>query len=451
MGASTDTIFALSSAPGRAGVSVFRMSGPQAFDIAKTVTKQSLPKNRVASVRHIQEGEDIIDEALLICMKGPKSFTGEDVVEIQGHGSLAIIEAISAVLLQSGARQAEAGEFTRRAVLNGRMDLTEAEGLADLIDSETEGQRRQAMRQMQGGLRETYEDWREDLIEALAFIEGEIDFPDEGDVPDALSNKAGPPLRKARENMLLALETAGRGERIRSGLNIAVIGAPNAGKSSLINRLVGRDAAIVSSIAGTTRDVVDVQMTIGGLPVCLSDTAGLRTSDDVIEVEGVRRALARAQSADIRLFVHDSCLGAWSGSDDITPTHFTPNKGDALIFNKIDCVEVTHILNEESGLKSFQVSAKEGTGIKELQEWLSVEIISRFGPGNMPGLTRARHTQCVKTAVESIERAEASLSLAAELAGEDIRRALKSIAELAGETDMEAVFDQIFLRFCIGK
>lgn len=451
MGISTDTIFALSSAPGRAGVSVFRISGSKAFTVAKSVTGRALPKIRMASLRHIVRGGEIIDEVLLICMKGPQSFTGEDTVEIQGHGSLAIIEALSSLLLQNGARQAEAGEFTRRAVLNGRMDLTEAEGLADLIDSETEGQRRQAMRQMQGGLRATYENWRKDLIEALAFIEGEIDFPDEGDVPEALSKKAGPPLQRAYKNMRSALENAGRGERVRSGLNIAVIGPPNAGKSSLINRLAGRDAAIVSSMAGTTRDIIDVQMTIGGLPVCLSDTAGLRASDDEIESEGVRRALSRAKAADIRLFVHDSTLGAWSLNRETEADLITPTFGDALLINKIDACDVSHDFYCESEIKTFKVSAKDGRGIEALQNWLSDEIISKFGLGNVPGLTRARHTHCVKTALESLERAEASLNIAAELAGEDIRRALKSISELAGETDMEAVFDQIFLRFCIGK
>jgi len=446
VGSSTDTIFALSSAPGRAGVSVFRMSGPEAFDIARRITGQPLPKIRTAFVRRISDEADIIDEALLICMKGPNSFTGEDTVEIQGHGSLAVIEGVSAVLLKNGARQSEAGEFTRRAFLNGRMDLTEAEGLADLIDSETTGQRRQAMRQMQGGLRETYEDWREDLIEALAYIEGEIDFPDEGDIPDALSKKAGPPLIRAKKKMQSILDGASRGERVRAGLNIAIIGPPNAGKSSLINSLAGREAAIVSTQAGTTRDIIDIQMTMGGLPIRLSDTAGLRVSDDDIEAEGVRRAVDLAKAADIRLFVHDVSLGAWSGSE-----YIDPKKGDALVLNKIDKFHDFDVETVQETLKTFLLSAKGGQGVEALQSWLEGEIISRFGPQDMPGLTRVRHRACVSSAVDAIERAESSLSLAAELAGEDIRSALKSISELAGETDMEAVFDQIFLRFCIGK
>lgn len=449
MGASADVIFALSSAPGRAGVSVFRMSGVGAFQCAKSLCG-SLPKNRLAGLRKIRMNGETIDEALVLCMKGPESFTGEDVVEIQGHGSLAVLEAMSRALLSTGARQAEPGEFTRRAVLNGRMDLTEAEGLADLIDSETEGQRRQALIHMQGGLKQVYEGWRASLIDALAFIEGEIDFPDEGDVPQALSQKAVAPLTQALADMKRALQSAHRGERVRAGLSIAVIGAPNAGKSSLINRLAGRDAAIVSEIEGTTRDIVDVQMIIAGLPVRLSDTAGLRETQDQIEAEGVKRAKLRAEESDIRLFIVDASLEGVTNSP-IASLGIALTDHDAVLYNKSDLAKAKSKNADRLHAHQFLISAKTGDGIQGLEDWLSAEVTRRYSQSELPGLTRERHSSCVRTAVESIERALVALTFAPELAGEDIRKALQALSELAGESDMEAVFDQIFLRFCIGK
>ena len=241
-----DTIFALSSAPGRAGVSVFRVSGPQAGGVLEGMLWSSLPNPRQAVLRKIYNEDGILDEALVLWMPAPKSFTGEDCAEFQIHGSLAIIESLAAALLSQGARQAQAGEFTRRAFENNKMDLTEAEGLADLIDAETEGQRKQALRQMQGGLKESYISWRETLLDALAQIEGEIDFPDEEDIPDELSHRAYPYLTQVMVQMEKLLQDANRGERIRAGLDIAIIGAPNSGKSSLINALAGREAAIVT-------------------------------------------------------------------------------------------------------------------------------------------------------------------------------------------------------------
>jgi len=456
MTSSGDTIFALSSAPGRAGVTVFRVSGPAAAKTFMDLTKRPCPAPRQAKLRTIYGESGVIDEALVLYMPGPNSFTGEDIAEFQTHGSLAVIDAMGECLARAGARPARAGEFTRRAVLNGRMDLTEAEGLADLIDAETEGQRRQAVRQMQGGLRETYEDWRNDLIEALAMIEGEIDFPDEGDVPEALARRAGPILKKVQENMQLAMQTAGRGETVRAGLDIAIIGAPNAGKSSIINRLAGIEAAIVSSIAGTTRDIVDVQLTLAGLPVRLSDTAGLRTSEDEIEAEGIRRAVNRAKHSDICIYVYDASLGTeMKEFDKLTQT--PPRVGDIILANKSDLVRpepVSPAKEDECvglGLAYFAVSAKTGMGFDALRAWIEAEIIERFSPADLPGLTRSRHIDCVTRAMFSVERAQDNLKIAAELAGEDLRSALHAIRELAGETDMEAVFDHIFSRFCIGK
>jgi len=270
-GSPNDTIFALSSAAGRAGVSVFRVSGPGAKDVIEALINTPCPVPRYAALRKLYDQDKImIDEALVLWMPGPQSFTGEDCAEFQTHGSPAVIEAMASALMLSGARQAEAGEFTRRAFENGKMDLTEAEGLADLIDAETEGQHKQALRQMQGGLRDIYEGWREQLLDALAQIEGEIDFPDEQDIPDALSHKAYPYLTDVIEAMQKGLAEADKGEAIRHGVEIAIIGRPNAGKSTLLNALAHREAAIVSPEAGTTRDIVSINAVLLGIPVRLS-------------------------------------------------------------------------------------------------------------------------------------------------------------------------------------
>ena len=304
---SEQTIFALASGQGRAGVAVIRISGPASDVILENLCGRENPVPRRAVLRVLNDSKgEKIDEALVLRFKGPASFTGEDMTELQTHGSSAVIECISEALYRMGLRQAEPGEFTKRAFENGKMDLTEAEGLADLIDAETAGQRKQALRQMQGGLRGVYEGWRSEILDALAFVEGEIDFPEEEDVPDLLAQRAGPGLDTLAIALRKTLSESKRGERVRHGVDIAIIGAPNAGKSSIINRLAGRDAAIVSKTPGTTRDIVEVHLTMSGLPVRISDTAGLRHTDNEVEAEGVRRASVRAVEADIRLAVLDS-------------------------------------------------------------------------------------------------------------------------------------------------
>lgn len=439
-----DTIFSLSSAPGRAGVSVFRVSGPQAGDILKAIIRSALPRARQAVLKRLYNEGLLIDQALVLWMPGPASFTGEDCAEYQVHGSPAVIEAMARALWSLGARQAEAGEFTRRAFENNKMDLTEAEGLADLIDAETEGQRKQAVRQMQGGLRDVYIQWREILLDALAQIEGEIDFPDEADIPDTLSHKAFPYLSSAVISMEKLLSDADRGERVRAGLDIAIIGAPNAGKSSLLNSLAGRDAAIISEQAGTTRDIIEVQMNIAGLAVRLSDTAGLRDTDEAIEAEGVKRATARAAESDIRIFVQDStnevwdleALGMLSGNDFILI-----NKSDLGIGNKPPALPAT----------CFEVSTVTGENLDEFQDVLESRVVDLFSPSQNAGLTRSRHRDCVQRAMISLTAATQNLGIAPELAGDDIRSALHALRELSGEIDIESVFDRIFSRFCVGK
>ncbi len=439
-----ETIFSLSSAPGQAGVSVFRISGPETAQIIETITRKALPKPRYASLRNLWDGEGaLIDEALTLWFPAPKSFTGEDCAEFQTHGSLAVIEGLSSALLELGLKQAEPGEFTRRAVENGKMDLTAAEGLADLIDAQTKGQRVQALRQMGGGLQEIYENWRERLLDTLAQIEGEIDFPDEGDVPDALSHEAYEPLGGIAKDIENALADMGRGAAIRSGLEITIIGEPNVGKSTLINALTKRDIAIVSPEAGTTRDVVEAQMVIGGLPVTLSDTAGLRDTKNTIEAEGVKRAKKRSQSAAIVLYVIRSGVSEF----------------DAKIFTKLS-PETLIILNKTIGYEFIEEVDRENVIAADLSSSIGVDVVYRaletlikekYSVGQNAGLTRARHGDCVRRAHESILRAQENLGFATELAGEDIRSALTSLSELAGESDIEQVFDRIFSRFCVGK
>ena len=443
---SDHTIFALASGAGRAGVSVFRVSGPGAGHVVKTLTKRLPPKPRLSVIREFktQSGE-VIDAGLLIWMPGPRSFTGEDVAEFHTHGSLAVIEAMADAFTAAGARQAGPGEFTRRAFDNGRMDLTEAEGLADLIDADTESQRRQALRQMQGGLRDVYEAWRSHLIDALAAIEGEIDFPDEQDIPDALSHAAYGPLQAALSDMRARLEDSERGERIRAGLDVTIIGPPNAGKSTLINYLAGRDAAIVTDEAGTTRDVIDVHMVMAGLPIRLSDTAGLRETENVIEAEGVRRAKARSETSDIRIAMVDA-----SQDIDVSLAEAL-SPGDFLLINKIDVAGAVKINVPHDDIHIFKISAKDGRGLPAFQAALEAAITDRFSVGQNAGLTRARHKACAAQAITALTRAVDHLGVAPELAGDDVRAALHAIKELAGEADIEAVLERIFARFCVGK
>jgi tRNA modification GTPase len=300
-----DTIAALATGAGRAGVAVIRLSGPDAGATLSALTARDLPKPRMATREAFCDPRTgvSLDDGLALWFPGPHSFTGEDVVELHIHGGPAVIAAvIDAALSQPGVRPAEPGEYTRRAFENGKLDLAEAEGLADLVDAETEGQRRQALRQRRGALSAVYEGWRARLIEGAALIEAEIDFPDE-DLPAALAQRAGPILQALADDMGQHLNDAHRGERIRDGFRIAIIGPPNAGKSSLLNALAQREAAIVSDIPGTTRDIVEVRLVLAGFPVWIADTAGLREAADAIEAEGVRRALARAEEADLRIGV----------------------------------------------------------------------------------------------------------------------------------------------------
>ena len=391
-----------------------------------------LPKPRTASLRSIYNVDgEMIDKPLVLWFPAPKSFTGEDCAEIHVHGSVAILDVTAQRLTELGLRQARPGEFTRRAVEHGKMDLTEAEGLADLIDARTEGQRVQALSNMGGALRETYEGWKALILDALAQIEGEIDFADEEDVPDSLSHAAYPFLEEVYAGMHAALASSERGRAVRDGLQVVIIGAPNAGKSTLLNGIMGRDVAITSPQAGTTRDIVEAQAVIAGLPVTFSDTAGLRESDDAIEAEGVRRARARAE--DAHLVVH------------VVRGDKTEDLPSDVIFRNLEGAAAGQSLTEIQG------NALSGLGIDLLLRALEGLILEKYAGLENAALTRIRHVDCIRSAAHNVDMAREKLGSMAELSSEDLRKSLINIEELAGRSDMEQVFDRIFSSFCIGK
>lgn len=441
----TDTIYALASGPGRAGVAVVRVSGPLAGPALDALAGAARPEPRRAALRSIGDGGGgEIDRGLVLWFPGPASFTGEDCAEFHVHGGPAVVEALARALSAAGLRPAEAGEFTRRAFANGKMDLTEAEGLADLIDAETEGQRAQALAQMTGALRGVYEDWREQLISVLAALEGEIDFPDEDDVPDQLSSTAAAPLSSLAGSLSRHLDDERRGERVREGFVIALIGAPNAGKSSLLNRLARRDAAIVTAIPGTTRDVVEVRLVLAGFAVILADTAGLREAADEVEAEGVRRALARAEDADLRLALVDVSRETFTAD---LAAKLRP--GDAVIWNKTDLAHPAASVPD--GLVAFELSAATGDGVDALEAWLSAAVTERLSAREAPALSRARHRDGVSRALAHLESAQLRLGDAPELAASDVHLALRALESLTGRIDVEDVLDRVFSQFCIGK
>lgn len=450
-----DTIIALASGAGRAGVAVIRLSGPAASPVLEALTDRPPPPPRHAALRAFCDpnGGLSLDDGIALWFPGPNSFTGEDVAEIQVHGGPAVIAAIiDAALGQPGMRLAEPGEFTRRAFENGKLDLAEAEGLADLVDAETEGQRRQALRQRRGALSGLYEGWRLRLIEAAALIEAEIDFPDE-DLPGALAQCAGPMLQALADDMGRHLNDAHRGERVRDGYRIAIIGPPNAGKSSLLNALAQREAAIVSDIPGTTRDVVEVRLVLAGYPVWIADTAGLREAADAVEAEGVRRALARAEEADLRIGVVDATAPAGEAAK--IAGRLEPS--DVLVITKVDLplaegFDESQCIYEDFGLAApHVVSAVTGRGVADLEAALAGEVVRALGREEAPVLTRARHRQLVEQARSALERAIPALDAGPELAAEDVRVAADQIGRLTGRIDVEDLLGEIFSSFCIGK
>ncbi|MBC7769335.1 MAG: tRNA uridine-5-carboxymethylaminomethyl(34) synthesis GTPase MnmE [Phycisphaerales bacterium] len=450
-----DTIVALASGAGRAGVAVIRLSGPASGPTLKALTDRDLPQPRHATRMAFcaPDGGLSLDDGIALWFPGPHSFTGEDVAELQIHGGPAVIAAIiDACLSQAGVRIAEPGEYTRRAFENGKLDLAEAEGLADLVDAETEGQRRQALRQRRGALSAVYEGWRGKLIEAAALIEAEIDFPDE-DLPGELLRRAGPLLQALADDMAHHLDDAHRGERIRDGYRIAIIGPPNAGKSSLLNALAQREAAIVSEMPGTTRDVVEVRLVLTGYPVWIADTAGLREAADAIEAEGIRRALERAEEADLRIGLVDG------STDDATEWAAVLRPGDWIVVNKWDQPRgpATRVAAEaalEIGTALYNLSLTDPATrwpVGDLADELSAKVAEALSREEAPVLTRARHRRLVEEAQAALLRAMPALEQGPELAAEDVRVAADQIGRLTGRIDVEDLLDEIFSSFCIGK
>lgn len=439
-----DTIFALASGAGRAGVAVVRVSGPRAAYALAAMTLRPLPPPRQASLRRLFDptlGEPL-DDALVLYFPQPASLTGEDVVELHLHGGRAVMAAVTDVLAAiGGLRVARPGEFTRRAFEAGKLDLTEAEALADLIEAETEGQRRQALRQLEGGLARQADAWGETLLEAMALLEAAIDFPDEG-LPQDLADRVAPLLRGLQESLSQHLADYRRGERVREGFRIAILGAPNAGKSTLMNRLTQRETAIVSEQPGTTRDVVEARLEIAGFAVWIADTAGLRDTTDPVEAEGVKRALAAAQDADLRILVVDSTAEA-------PPSSGVPlAPGDLVLLNKMDAASVSFPPTDANTLR---ISAKTGQGLTQLRAKLEEVVTERLGMTEVAPLTRLRHREAVEEAASCIGQALQALPDGIELASEDLRMASRALGRLRGHIDVERILDQIFAKFCIGK
>ena len=434
-------IFALASGAGRAAVAVVRLSGAGAAEAVRRLAG-TLPPPRLASLkrlRHPGTGETL-DRALVLWFPSPRSYTGEDCAELHLHGGPAVIAGVLEALVAAGARPAEPGEFTRRAFVHGKVDLTAAEGIADLIAAETAAQRRQALRQAEGGLAALYEGWAVRLTGLLARQEAFIEFETE-DLPPDLDAEVGRATAALRAEMEAHLADGGRGERLREGLVVAILGAPNAGKSSLLNALVGRDAAIVSARAGTTRDVVEARLDLDGVPVTLADTAGLREASDEIEAEGVRRALLRAEAADLRLLV----FAADAPLDTDTLALVAP--GALVVANKTDVAPAPASIG---GVAPISVSVRTGDGLATLREALASTVRGLATPeGAAPAITRGRHRAAVRDAVARL--AELDGAALPELRAECLRAASSTLGRITGRVGVEAVLDAVFREFCIGK
>lgn len=444
------TIFALSSGRAPSAIAVVRVSGSQASIVLTTLAGR-LPAPRQASRRLLRDGTgQPIDDAVVLWFPGPASATGEDIAEFHVHGGRAVLAALfTAISDIPNARAAEPGEFTRRAFENGKLDLTEAEGLDDLIHADTDRQRRQALRQLQGLLGDRARDWRERIIEASALIEAGIDFSDEGDVPAELRAPAVKAIKALHDEIAKVLAAQGQAERLRDGLVVAIAGEPNVGKSTLMNQLARREVAIVSPHAGTTRDVIEVQLDLDGYPVTVIDTAGIRETDDPVEQEGVRRARARAEDADLVLWLVEGGQAVDPGAmrslqrsgDGVAST------GDSvwIVRNKID-------LGEGAGPGGeFGISASRGDGIPELVDALVKFAANFFGTTEGALVTRARQRDLLRQALDSLRRSLELVEEGEELAAEELRAAAFALGRLLGRVDVEDVLGAIFQKFCIGK
>ena len=436
----TDTIYALSSGAGKGGVAVIRVSGKEVTTICRLMAGLESPKPRYAYFRPLQAQDgQTIDHALVLFFEGPNSFTGEDVVEFQVHGGQSVITAVYEALSSfENVRPAEAGEFSRRAVVYGKMDLTQAEGIMDLVDAQTEQQRRQALTQTEGKLGQLYENWRTMLVRNMAYLEAFIDFPEEEIPPEKMA------VIDEQTSQLIAeieqhLNDNERGQRLREGFQIALIGVPNVGKSSLMNALTHKDIAIVSQIAGTTRDVVEAHLDVAGFPVILADTAGLREEAGEIEIEGIRRAVRKAEESDLILYVQDMVhypeIEPLPEALEHIPTY--------IVWNKQDMYPSTTVQG------GYAVSAKTGEGIHTLWSDITNYLKETFAPRGNGAITRERYRVALTACVKSLRSAMVAEEL--ELKAEDLRLAARALGRITGRIETDELLDVIFRDFCIGK
>lgn len=443
------TIYALSTVFGKSGVAVIRISGSEALQVVRQMTNLN-PENIKARYAYFTDLKDLtktrtLDKCLLLYFKAPNSFTGEDIVELQTHGSRAVISGVLDNLSRlPGFRMAEPGEYSKRAFYNQKMDLTEAEGLADLIDAETEAQQKYALRQMEGNLKNLYDDWREQLVKIMAHLEAYIDFPDE-EIPEIVVSSLNNTVFKLREAIRKHLSADNIGERLREGFRVVIVGRPNAGKSSLLNAIAQRDVVIVSDIAGTTRDAVDIHLDLNGYPVIITDTAGIRETEEAIEKQGVEIAYKKINDADLLVCLFDASQDTVQVFDTVAKTFndkmiYVANKADNLTPEQCSDIQKQNIL---------LISAKHHQGIDLLLQKITKVIADKFTANSNLLITRARYREALSQALESLNLF--NLNKEIELSAEDIRLAAREIGKITGRIEIDEVLDKIFGSFCIGK
>ena len=440
----TSTIFALSTPPGRSAIAVIRLSGPNVGAVLDAMCS-SRPKPRTAALRRLKDpaSGDILDEALVLYFASPRTETGEDMAEFQVHGGKAIVRAVLDTLSrQPGCRPAEPGEFAQRAFANGKLDLAQIEGLADLIDAETQGQRQQAIAQATGLQSKRFDAWRDELLRTMGLVEAAIDFSDEGDVSDKAVAQAEKAARHLRTDLAAHLDDGHRGEILREGFRVVLAGPPNAGKSSLLNALARRDAAIVSEEAGTTRDVIDVRLDLEGHAVIVSDTAGIRETSSSVEQEGIRRTLQATRDADLVLWLSEA--SAPTPSPAIEAHHLA-------ILTKSDLFPPEKRIHVKQDGFDFAISAKTGDGLDALIAHIAARARDASGNASDPAITRVRHRRELESAVCQLDAFLDQPDIPLELRAEDLRLSATALARLTGRIDAEQVLGEIFSRFCIGK